>query len=168
MKKLLIILALLTGCATPNWQPHGSVVTIRQPGSIASGAVIGENLVVTAAHCVDEDGYIKIRVSKNPLKKYTTFYKLAEMPNKIENFVCLYGSHHFNSTSIFKVGCDSSDSAPAFVQTRRGLFKIDDFVSQKGDSGSAIIDKHGHLLGVHYGSQTYRNKKIPIFLLFKD
>ena len=167
MKKLLILLCLFVGCVSPvpEWQPHGSVVEIRQPKSSARGVVIGENLVVTAAHCVDEDGFIKIKVSKNPLTKYTRFYKLAEFSNPRESIVCIYGKFKFDKASIFEVGCNFP---PAFIQTRRGLFTVDEFISRPGDSGSAVMDKHGHLLGVHYGHRTVAGKRSPIFLLFKD
>lgn len=166
----------LSGCATPSYQPHGSVVAVHQPHSIASGVVIGENLVVTAAHVVDEDGYIKIRVSKNPLKRYTNFFKLGEMSNPRENIVCLYGPFEFSLTAIFKVGCEKNDK-PFMIHTRRGLFELEEFVPQPGDSGSAVICKHGRLIGIHWGhykvktkigSKLVITKKIPIFLLFKD
>lgn len=168
MIRFFILLVLFSGCVMPGqpkWQPHGSVVEIRQPKSIASGVVIGENLVITAAHCVDENGYIKIRVSKNPIIKYTRFYKLAEFSNPREPIVCVYGEYKFDETAIFEVGCSFP---PAFVQTRRGLFAVDKFISMPGDSGSAVMDKHGHLLGVHYGSRTVEGERQPVFLLFKD
>lgn len=176
VRLLVGVLFLLTGCVTPSYQPHGSVVTVRQPTSVASGVVIGENLIITAEHVVDEDGYIKIRVSKNPLKKYTKFFRLAEMPNAKEKIVCLYGPFEFSPTAIFKVGCEK-DNEPFMVQTRRGLFEVTEFNSQPGDSGSAVICKHGRLLGVHWGHHKVKTKignrlvttkKTPIFLLFKD
>jgi len=172
---LVGVLVLLTGCVTP-YEPHGSVVTIRQPHSIGAGVVIGENLVITAAHVVDEDGYIKIRVSKNPLMKHTEFFKLAEIDKLRENIVCLYGPFDFSPTAIFKLGCEKNDK-PFMIQTRRGLFELTNFNSQPGDSGSAVICKHGRLLGVHWGHQSImtitNGKKVtkrtkPIFLLFKD
>ncbi len=173
MKKFILLLALLVGCVSPDYQPHGSVVAIRQPKTIGTGVVIGENLVITAAHVVDEDGYIKIKVSKNPFKTYTEFRRLADMTNQPENIVCLYGPHEFSPTSIFKLGCKDE---PFMVQTRRGLFELTEYNSQRGDSGSAVMCKHGHLLGVHYGSNialVRKGKEMievkqPIFLLFKD
>jgi len=168
-------LILFTGCVTP-YEPHGSVVAIKQPGTIGSGVVIGENLVVTAAHVVDEPGYIKIKISENPLTKYTEFFKLAEIPHGRENIVCLYGPFKFSPTAIFKLGCDE-DGEPFMIQTRRGLFELTEFNSQPGDSGSAVMCVHGHLLGVHWGHHNIATmingkrkitKTKPIFLLFKD
>jgi len=165
MRKLLIPLCLLVGCITPGYQPHGSVVTIRQRTSIGTGVVIGENLVITASHVVDEPGYIKLRLSKNPLKRYTEFRKLAEISHDRENIVALYGPWEFSPTMIFKVGCDSP---PFMIQTRRGLFELTEYTPQGGDSGSAVMCEHGHLVGVHWGSRTYSTRKEPLFLLFKD
>jgi V8-like Glu-specific endopeptidase len=172
MRGLFILLALLTSSCISNScisrygnTPHGSVVTIRQPNTIASGVVIGKNLIVTAAHCVNKDGYIKVKVSRNSIIKYTEFYKLTEINSKPENMICIYGDYNFRDSAIFEIGFGSS---PAFVQTSRGLFEIDEFNPQPGDSGSALIDRRGRLIGLVYGRKTIKGKKAPVFLLFKE
>jgi hypothetical protein len=147
------------------------VVAVRQPHSMGSGVVIGENLVITAGHVVDEDGYIKIKASKNPLKKYTSFYFVAMMAHERDNIVCLSGEFKFSPSAIFKIGCEEKDK-PFMIQTRRGLFELTEFISQPGDSGSAVMCKHGRLVAIHWGHQKIKTKglikkKTSLFLMIE-
>ena len=173
MKKLLIILSLLIGCTSPQISAHGGIVQIHQPRTVGTGVVVGENIVMTVGHVVDAGG-VKLKLSNNPLTRYTKFYRLATIKYSRDNIVILHGDYEFKPSAIFKLGCNK---LPFLVQTRRGLFEVDNYLSQPGDSGSAVTCDDGHLLGLVYGRKIinvrHNNKIIkkigkPVFVLFKD
>lgn len=173
MKKLLIILAFLIGCASSQQSTHGGLVEVYQPRTIGTGVVVGENIVMTVGHVVDE-GWVRLKLSNNPLTKYTKFYRLATIERARDSIVILYGDYEFKPSAVFKLGCKKS---PSLVRTRRGLFEVDNYLSQPGDSGSAVVCEDGHLLGLVYGHKVIKIKSgdkiikmtgAPVFVLFKE
>ncbi len=64
---LLLMLALLAvnasaaeRCAAPDEQTRHSIVMVEAGASVGSGVVIGDNLILTAAHVVQDSGQVRI------------------------------------------------------------------------------------------------------------
>ena len=68
-------------------------------------------------------------------------------------------SHKFFNRDIFKIGNGTAYK----VITRRGTFKWIGYKTKPGDSGSAVVNRKGELIGIVYG---HRGDK-PIYLRIK-
>jgi len=157
---------LLTGCRTP------SVVQIWQKDLRdnkwyrGTGVVVAEDKVITPYHVVDGGQTCRIVVSKLPLK-YKEFHrqKYIMIDGNTEPFVILTPFNHeyrFAKRKVFPIGT----GAPYRVITLRGIFFWNSYSAMSGDSGSAVVNGKGELIGIVYGHK-HGHRDRPIFLRVK-
>jgi len=154
---LLVISLFFSGC-------NSGIVKIRHKDLRndkwygGTGVVVSDNEVVTAYHVVDGDTKCKIKVStfpRNIIGFKIQKYMLTD--DNIEPIVLLrpFGRYKFFKKNIFKIGI----GAPYKVITLRGTFHWKGYRAVRGDSGSAVVNIKGDLVGVVYGHR----RKEPIF-----
>lgn len=128
----------------------GISVSISAGGAMGSGAVISNNIVLTVQHVIGEQTMAMIDIGR-----YTNKWVPARVVGKLkatgEDVVVLQliGKHKFDNGQHFRVG--TGFRLPRWMVTPRGVYDFNPGVIVPGDSGGAILNIHGELIGLVTG-----------------
>ena len=147
---LSLLLTIATGCASLKTResrstPNGLVVDVRRGlTDYATGVVVGFRYVATVEHVVD--GRQQMTVNGRAAKVHKVIQATPE------NIVILYTEEEvFQEQDIFRV---TPGANPYEVLTLRGLQLFSPSQIIDGDSGSALLNRQGELVGLVVGRWT--------------
>ncbi len=189
MKKILTLVLLLSTCAYAKTPPSNSVVKVFTAASIpsyqypyqtsqiskytGSGAIIGDNRILTSAHVVSGARFIEIKKENDP-KRYIAFIKyishqsdLAILELKDKNFfvgtnalklndnikirdkVTVLGYPVGGNTISTTTGIVSRIEYRSYVWSGTPLLAIQiDAAINSGNSGGAVVNNNSELVGI--------------------
>ena len=145
-----LLLSLTVGCTSlkirePRSTPNGLVVDVRRGlTDFSSGVVVGFRYVATVEHAVE--GRQRMTVNGRAARVHKIIQTTPE------NIVILYTEEEvFREQDIFRVVASAD---PYETQTLRGshLFRPSRIID--GDSGSALLNRRGELVGLVVGRWT--------------
>lgn len=161
MKKLAFILAtMLTACSFQTQFARVYDGHPRHAKGRGHAAVVGTNTVVTAYHVIDhsvDNPYSTTHVGKT-YSKWGIVHRYYPMdvshmvvtPKNREPVVFLKSR---DNKKLWNKHLNIGRGLPYKVVTSRGTFPWYTYKSEKGDSGSPILNKNGELVGLVWGSR---------------
>lgn len=129
---------------------EGISVGISAGGTIGSGAVISNTIVITVQHVIGTQTMAMVDVGR-----YNHEWVPARVIGKLkatgEDIVVLQliGNHTFDNSQQFKIG--TGFRLPRWIVTPRGVYDFNPGAVVPGDSGGAILNIHGELIGLVTG-----------------
>lgn len=175
MKKLILIaLIVITGCATINTAPEiyddavNSVAVIYNGGSLGSGFFVGENIIATANHCIDDEGEIIVELKDDSsiytatiirqdidsdlaLIKVDTPYYVKPLPVSNENPVtgesCVAIGHPYGIKFSISKGIVSHINRENIYRKPIGFIQTDTPLNG-GNSGGCVLNMQNKVIGV--------------------
>jgi len=128
----------------------GKSVRILSDGRIASGSVIGKYLVLTVEHVVKKQEFVLVNVGKRN-RVWVTARVVGRMLAFPENIVLLriLGNRGFNDSDCFSL--TTKNKTADVMVTPSGVFKMNPGSVAPGDSGSAVLNSDGDLVGLVTG-----------------
>jgi S1-C subfamily serine protease len=158
MRFLLLALALLAagcGCVSvPGMSSASTAVRLDMDDGICSGTAVGPHAILTARHCLSEDaGVLKIdgeRVGYALIADDGNDHVLIRVTASFRH-VAHFGSKPERGDQVWKIGNPAGLDHVLLVGRVAGWDGEDmlvDVTGYKGDSGAALFDSMGRIVGV--------------------
>jgi len=142
----------------------GRTVSISSNKGLGSGAIIGGRTVVTVAHVIGKQRIVLIDVGRD-VRKWVPAVVMGHIHAAPENIVILQlmTNDRFLSGESFTIG--TGIKIPLMMVTSRGVFPWNPGSVVPGDSGSAVLNLDGELIGLVTGYTV--NGGRPVVTLLK-
>lgn len=142
----------------------GTAVAISADSGIGCGAVISENIVLTVAHVIGDQKIVLVDIGRYsrvwvPARVVGTLGATGEGIKVLQ----LLGSAKFDNVVNFSVG--TGVGIPRWVVTPRGVYDFNPGAVVPGDSGGAILNTDGELIGLVTGYM--RENRANVVTLFE-
>jgi len=134
---------------------------VKSGESIGVGAVIGRKLIITVNHVLKGQRIVLINVGIWE-KKWVAAKVVGWLNGHPEHIALLQiiGDHSFPDKRFFKL---RGFNLPRYIVTPKGVFDWMPGVISPGDSGSAVIDIDGNLIGLIHGYTSFSRRGIFAF-----
>ena len=128
----------------------GITTGISAEGGFATGVVIDSQTVLTVAHVVQQQKIVLVDVGRYT-RRWVPAAVVGMIPGTVEPIVVLQlmGEERFNNKRNFKIG--TGIKIPRLMVTPRGVFDWNPGTIVPGDSGGAVLNLEGELIGLVTG-----------------
>lgn len=128
----------------------GISVSISAGANMGSGVVVSNNIVLTVNHVINDQAIALVDIGRF-VHNWVPARVIGKLKASGEDIVVLQltGNNVFDNSSHFTIG--TGFRLPRYIVTPRGVYDFNPGSIVPGDSGGAILNIHGELIGLVSG-----------------